>query len=661
MVDGFHCLRFYAVIRRNDQDRDIRRIGTAHTHRGKGFMSRRIQKRDLRIINVYSICTDRLCNTTGFLIRYICLADRIQKGCLTMVYVSHDADYRRTFHHLAHILFLFLQQFLNDIYLHFLLTDDIIFDRDILRLFIGDFRIQGHDLTGKEQLLDDNGRLHLHLVGKLLDGQLLRQRDHLDLFLHYCLFLFRLDKAACLVLQSRFLFLLVDHILSGAFVPVLISASFFILRPLFCRNRLCIHCKAFTLSCPFSGSCVSAIRSSTAPVIIKRFIPSSTARLTLLAILISRAILAFASSALVFAAVRGAAALPLSAAVIFPVLEFPSLTVSLLTASLPIVCARCLIYPALFPCSRSVFSDCFYCRFYLLLRCGRSARCGPVVIVLHPVPVSVIIGYRLGLNAGLDQRPVGIRRGYRPCAVPLRTVLSLRASLLPLRPSVSAASVRISVAVSVSLHFAVAGIIDDDDLLLLSGHLLRLCIFRCGPLFRRTLPRTCFFRLVFFFHLCFFRSRCILYCFPFHRHLRYGGSFLCRLSGLFSSCFEVPSYQSDRFIFNGTLCRFYFHTLFLQVCNDLFTLYLQLFRKFMYFHFCHILFSLLLTNASLFVRIPRFQLGLSQFRIFPSSILSSYFNSSIRFRIASANPLSVTARFALISFPIACPSSSLFP
>ncbi len=35
--------------------------------------------------------------------------------------------------------------------------------------------------------------------------------------------------------------------------------------------------------------------------------------------------------------------------------------------------------------------------------------------------------------------------------------------------------------------------------------------------------------------------------------------------------------------------------------------------------------------------------------------------SSIRFRIESASPLSVMARFTRISFPIACPNASLFP
>ena len=256
-----------------------------------------------------------------------------------MVYVSHNADYRRTLHHLAHVLFILLKKFLNHIHLYFLFAHNVVLDGDIFRFLIGNFRIQRYDLACQEEFFNDNGRLHLHLVGKFLDGQLLRQHNHLDLLFHGRLFLLRFDKTSGFVLQCALLFLFVNHILSGSFVSVLIYAAFFVLGPFLCRSRLCIHTKAFPLPDSFSGSCVSAIRSSTAPVIMKRFIPSSAASLTLLTVLITRTAAAFISPAFVPAADSGPVILPLPAAV-FPALELASLTASWLIASLPIVCAR---------------------------------------------------------------------------------------------------------------------------------------------------------------------------------------------------------------------------------------------------------------------------------------------------------------------------------
>ena len=64
-------------------------------------MSRRIQEGDHTIVYLYRVCADMLCDTAGLTIRDMGLADRIQKGSLTMVNVTHNADDGRSLHHLA--------------------------------------------------------------------------------------------------------------------------------------------------------------------------------------------------------------------------------------------------------------------------------------------------------------------------------------------------------------------------------------------------------------------------------------------------------------------------------------------------------------------------------------------------------------------------------
>ena len=101
MVDRFYGLRHNTVIRCDYQDRDIRGVCATHTHGSKCFVSRRIQEGDHTIVYLYRVCADMLCDTAGLTVRNVCLTDRIQKGSLTMVNVTHNADDRRSLHHLA--------------------------------------------------------------------------------------------------------------------------------------------------------------------------------------------------------------------------------------------------------------------------------------------------------------------------------------------------------------------------------------------------------------------------------------------------------------------------------------------------------------------------------------------------------------------------------
>ena len=171
MINCLDRLRHNAIIRSNHQHRNIRGIGSPHTHRRKRLMARCIQEGNTLPINGNHVSTDCLCDTACFLIRHVSLTNGIQQGSFTMIYVSHNTDNGWSAHHGIFILIIFLQQLLNDIYLYFFLTDNIIFNRDIFRIFIAYLGIQCHDLSLQEKFLNNHGRLNLHLICQLLDRQ----------------------------------------------------------------------------------------------------------------------------------------------------------------------------------------------------------------------------------------------------------------------------------------------------------------------------------------------------------------------------------------------------------------------------------------------------------------------------------------------------------
>ena len=195
MIDSFHSLRHHAVIGSNNQNRNICGISATHTHSGKRLVSRCIQESNAPTVNIYSIRTYVLCDTSGFFIRHICLTDCIEKGRLTVVNMTHNTDNRRSAQQIIICFFLFLKQFFDDIDLYFFFTDDIIINCNIFSIIIRNFRVHRNDLALQKQLFNDRRGLHLHLIGKLLDCKRFRKRDHLDLFfLSLFHFLLRFDE-----------------------------------------------------------------------------------------------------------------------------------------------------------------------------------------------------------------------------------------------------------------------------------------------------------------------------------------------------------------------------------------------------------------------------------------------------------------------------------
>ena len=155
MADSLYCLRHYTIVRCNNQNCNICRISTTHTHCSKCFMSRSIQESNLLSVDLYHRSTDMLCDTASLTSGYICFTDSIQKRCLTMVNVTHNTDNRWSWNHLGFILFFLFQKFSDHIHLLFRFCNNIIFQSNFLSFFKIDLMVHSNHHTLHEKLLYD--------------------------------------------------------------------------------------------------------------------------------------------------------------------------------------------------------------------------------------------------------------------------------------------------------------------------------------------------------------------------------------------------------------------------------------------------------------------------------------------------------------------------
>ena len=79
MVDGLLCLRHHVIIRRYNNNRNIRYFRATGTHSGKRLMTRSIQERDTAaILQLHVVGSDMLRDTTGLTGDYVRATDIIQ-------------------------------------------------------------------------------------------------------------------------------------------------------------------------------------------------------------------------------------------------------------------------------------------------------------------------------------------------------------------------------------------------------------------------------------------------------------------------------------------------------------------------------------------------------------------------------------------------------
>ena len=179
-------------------------------------MSRCIQECDLLTVNLYYRSTDMLCDTAGLSVCNISFTDGIKQRGLTMVYMSHYTDNRSTLYHVLCSLLIFLKEFFDNIHLNLLLAHNVELDGNVFCLLVADLLIKCNNLTLQEQLLDNNRRLHLHLICQIFNSQNLRDCNYLDL-LYRLFLLLRLDESAGFILVLDFN-VFIESVLLGSLV-----------------------------------------------------------------------------------------------------------------------------------------------------------------------------------------------------------------------------------------------------------------------------------------------------------------------------------------------------------------------------------------------------------------------------------------------------------
>ena len=128
MVDCFYRLGHYAVIRRNNQNRDICNLRAAHTHCRKCLVTGCIQEGNGLAVNLNGVCTDMLCNAACFALCYAGMTDGIQQRGFAVVNMPHYNNNGRSFLQLGFILFLLCAKgFLHDILFFLLLQNHVVF------------------------------------------------------------------------------------------------------------------------------------------------------------------------------------------------------------------------------------------------------------------------------------------------------------------------------------------------------------------------------------------------------------------------------------------------------------------------------------------------------------------------------------------------------
>src|SRR5471032_2462261 len=169
MLDSFNGLRHYAVVRCNDQDHDVGRLGTTGTHCGKRSVTRGIEESDHTAISFNVVRTDVLGDTAGFASSYLGTTDVVEQRGFTVVNVAHYVHNRCTGERLT----LKLQGLGQGIFQggvadqgHFVAQ----FFGYQLSSFLIQYLVDGRWSTQFEHELDDFSSLDRHLIGEVANS-----------------------------------------------------------------------------------------------------------------------------------------------------------------------------------------------------------------------------------------------------------------------------------------------------------------------------------------------------------------------------------------------------------------------------------------------------------------------------------------------------------
>ena len=95
MIDRFLRLRHHAVVRRDDEDDDVRDPRTAGAHHRERLVTRCIEEHDVAVVDLHGVGTDVLRDAAGLALGDARGADRVEQRGLAVIDVAHDRHNRR--------------------------------------------------------------------------------------------------------------------------------------------------------------------------------------------------------------------------------------------------------------------------------------------------------------------------------------------------------------------------------------------------------------------------------------------------------------------------------------------------------------------------------------------------------------------------------------
>src|SRR6185436_10701534 len=166
-----------AVVGGDDEDDDVRHLRAARAHHREGLVAWRVEEHDLPAPLLDVIGADVLRDAAGLVRRDVRLADRIEQRRLAVIDVAHDGDDRTAGHgalRLGPLHRLHLDRLFEG--------DDLRVDAQLARQLDRQLPAEGlidrdHEPLLHEEVLHQIARLDVELLGELLDGDALGQRD----------------------------------------------------------------------------------------------------------------------------------------------------------------------------------------------------------------------------------------------------------------------------------------------------------------------------------------------------------------------------------------------------------------------------------------------------------------------------------------------------
>ena len=177
VVDCLNGLGHNAVVCRNNEDRDIGGLRTSHTHCGERLVTGGIKEGNVLALCLNSVSTDRLSNTARLAASYVCVSDSVKNRGLTVVNVTHNANYGCALDEILLGILCLGKELLLDRNHNLLGNLNAEFISDKLGCAVIDNVVETLHLAHKHKLLDDLSSGLLHSGCKLGNGDLVGNGD----------------------------------------------------------------------------------------------------------------------------------------------------------------------------------------------------------------------------------------------------------------------------------------------------------------------------------------------------------------------------------------------------------------------------------------------------------------------------------------------------